>query len=153
MAFSTAFQSNAFQKNAFQIQVNEEVVAGGVIQPAGQFSRSRWRKITEEEARRKLEAEQRAEWKAQREAAARQLKADTEKRHKIAARDARFQAQDEQSHLDRILAAHNAARHVQGAMDGLAQLGAHTSAIDVMAERARAEREEEEEMLMLLELA
>lgn len=151
MAFSTAFQSNAFQTSAFQIQ--ERIPAGGVIQPAGQFSRSRWRKITEEEARKRLEAQQRAEWKAERERVARQLKYDTERKNKIDARNAKFAAEDEQSHLDLILAAHNAARRVGGAAQEIASLSNHGNAIDAMAERARAEREEEEEMLMLLELA
>lgn len=150
MSFTSAFQTSAFQRNAFQIA---DVVAGGVIQPAGQFSRSRWRKITEEEARRKLEAQQQAEWKAERERVAAQLKRDTEKKERIAARNAKFAKLDEESRTDALARAGIAANQVHASAQNLTQLGLHSNAIDQMAAQAKADQDEEEEMLMLLEVA
>ena len=130
-----------------------DAVAGGVIQPGGQFSRSRWRRITEEEARKKLEAQQEAEWKAERERVAWQLKRDTEKKNRIAARDARFANEDEQNHSDALARLGlSADRALVGARD-FTGLDAHIRVADLMRHRADQDREEEEEMLMLLELA
>lgn len=150
MAFNTAFQTSAFQQSAFQIA---GVVAGGVIQPAGQFSRSRWRKITEEEARKRLLAQQEAEWAAQRAAEARRLGKERKEQRRIAARDARFAEQDRQFMADALKRAGIAADQIHSSALNLARLSMHSNALEQMIAKTKADQEEEEEMLMLLELA